>query len=303
MHVLLVGTAAGGGFPQWNCWCRCCRAARSDPESAWSRTQSSVAISSDGCRWFLLNASPDVREQLTRLPSKDVPATVRHVPIEGVLLTDAEIDHSLGIVLLREARHLPLYATAAVHSILDDDSRILPVARAFADVPCTELPLDTPVELLYRDGTPCGLRVEAFEVAAGPPQFALAAGVGHTVGLLVDESVSGRACAFVPGCAELTPPLLARLARADILLFDGTFWHDDELVALGISTRTARELDHLPIAGEGGSLEQLAALPCRHRVYTHINNTNPILLEGSPEHAAVVAAGLTVGYDGLHLAL
>lgn len=225
------------------------------------------------------------------------------MPIEGVLLTDAEIDHSLGIVLLREARHLPLYATAAVQAILDDDSRILPIAHAFADVPCTELPLGAPIELRYRDGTPGGLRVEAFEVPAGPPQFALTAGKGHTVGLLVRESSSGRVCAFVPGCAELTPSIIERLARADILLFDGTFWNDDELVALGISTRTARQLDHMPIGGEGGSLKQLAALPCRHRVYTHINNTNPILLERSPEHAAVVGAGLTVGYDGLHLTL
>lgn len=303
MHVLLIGTAAGGGFPQWNCWCRCCRVARSDPESAWPRTQSSVAISSDGRHWFLLNASPDVREQLTRLPAHSPPSTVRHVPIEGVVLTDAEIDHSLGIVLLREARHLPLYATAAIHTVLANDSRVLKVARAFADVPCTDLPLDAPIDLRRRDGTPAGLSVEAFAVAAGPPQFAPTAGAGHTVGLIVRESESGRVCAFVPGCADLPLSLLDRLARADILLFDGTFWNDDELIALGISSRTARQLDHLPISGEGGSLEQLAALPCRHRVYTHINNTNPILLERSHERAAVVEAGLTVGYDGLRLTL
>jgi pyrroloquinoline quinone biosynthesis protein B len=114
---------------------------------------------------------------------------------------------------------------------------------------------------------------------------------------------SGAVCAFVPGCGDLTPPLLDRLAQADILLFDGTFWQDDELVALGINSRTAREMDHVPIAGPGGSLERIASLPCRHRIYTHINNTNPILLERSPERAAVERAGITVGFDGLHIAM
>lgn len=259
-----------------------------------------MAISRDGRRWFLLNASPDVREQLAWLPSNGMPPTVRHVPIEGVLLTDAEIDHSLGIVLLREATYLPLYATPAVRSVLDRDSRFLSIARAFADMPVTELPLDQAIPVRYRDGVASGLTVEAFAVPAGPPRFAETAAEGHTVGLLVRDQ-EGAACAYVPGCAELTSSLLARLAQADVLLFDGTFWQDDEPVVLGISSRTARQLDHLPIAGQGGSLEQLAKLPCRHRVYTHINNTNPILLEQSPERAAVVQAGLSVGYDGLHI--
>jgi pyrroloquinoline quinone biosynthesis protein B len=218
-----------------------------------------------------------------------------------VLLTDAEIDHSLGIVLLREGKYLPLYATAAIQSVLDRDSRILPVARAFADIPSQELPLDRAIELRYRDGAGSGLSVEAFAVPSGPPEFALAAAPGHTVGLLVRESASGCVCAFVPGCGDLGSPLLERLRLADILVFDGTFWTDDEPVALGISHRTAREMDHLPIAGPGGSLEQLATLPCRYRVYTHINNTNPVLLERSPERAAVAKAGLTVGHDGLHI--
>ena len=123
------------------------------------------------------------------------------------------------------------------------------------------------------------------------------------MGLVLREREGGAVCAFVPGCGDLTAPLLARFAEADILLFDGTFWDDNELAAVGVGSRTARELDHLPIAGPGGSLEQLASLPCRYRVYTHINNTNPILLEHSPERAAVVRAGLTVGYDGLHLTI
>jgi pyrroloquinoline quinone biosynthesis protein B len=301
VHVLLMGTAAGGGFPQWNCWCASCRIARTDPHAAWPRTQSSTAISPDGRRWFLLNASPDVREQLGRLPSNGAPSGVRHVPIEGVVLTDAELDHSLGVVLLREARRLPLYTTSAILAVLERDSRILPVSRAFAEVPHTALRLDEQVDLLDRDGAPSGLTVEAFAVPAGPPKFATGEEAGHTVGLMVREPATGRACAYVPGCGDLDIALLERLSEADILLFDGTFWSDDEMARYGISDRTAREMDHLPISGPGGSLEHLAALPCRHRVYTHINNTNPILLEQSPERAAVVRAGLAVGYDGLRL--
>jgi pyrroloquinoline quinone biosynthesis protein B len=257
----------------------------------------------DGCRWFLLNASPDVREQLRWVRIKDIPVTVRHNPIEGVLVTDAEIDHTLGIVLLREARHLPVYATPAVQSILDRDSRVLPMTRAFGHVPVTDLTLNTPAPLRYRDGSASGLTVEAFSVPAGPPRFARSEAEGHTVGFMLREEASGKVCAFVPGCGDLDAGLLDRLAQADALLFDGTFWADEELIALGIGDRTAREMDHLPISGPGGSLERLAALPCQHRVYTHINNTNPILLEHSPERALVTRAGVMVGYDGLHLTL
>jgi pyrroloquinoline quinone biosynthesis protein B len=303
VHVLLLGSAAGGGFPQWNCWCPCCRVARTDPSAAQPRTQSSAAISGDGCRWFLLNASPDVREQLRWVRTEDTPLTIRHVPIEGVLVTDAEIDHTLGIVLLREAGQLRVYAPRAVQSILDRDSCLLPMTRAFSDVPVTDLLLNTPVPLCYRDGSASGLAVEAFPVPAAPPRFATREDEGHTVGFMLREDASGTACAFVPGCGDLDAALLTRLAEADALLFDGTFWADDELIALGIGDRTAREMDHLPIAGRGGSLEQLAALPCRHRVYTHINNTNPILLEHSPERAMVTRTGVIVGFDGLHLAL
>ena len=223
------------------------------------------------------------------------------MPIEGVLFTDAELDHTLGLVLLREARHLPIFATAAVSATMECDSRILPVTRAFADVPVTELLLDVPQALRNRDGSPSGLSVEAFAVPAGPPRFARSDDLGHTVGMALTDENAGKTCAFVPACGELTPSLLERVARADVLLFDGTFWTDDELIALGIGGRTARQMDHLPISGPGGSLEQLAALSCRHRIYTHINNTNPMLVESSLECAAVRRAGLTIGVDGLEI--
>jgi pyrroloquinoline quinone biosynthesis protein B len=302
VRVILVGTAAGGGFPQWNCWCPTCRASRSDPRRALPRTQSCAAVSGDGERWFLLNASPDIHRQLACLPGP-LPSGIRHQPVGGIITTDAELDHTLGIALLREARRLHLYATAAVRSILETDSRLLPVTRAFAEVSVTELPLDTPVPLICHDGESAGITVQAFAVPAGPPRFASRNGAGHTVGLILEDGVSGRSCAFVPGCGELTPPLLERLGGTDLLLFDGTFWSDDELKRLGIGDRTAREMDHIPVSGADGSLAQLAGVTRPHKVYTHINNTNPMLLEGSPERGAVVAAGLEVGFDGMSFTL
>jgi pyrroloquinoline quinone biosynthesis protein B len=255
-------------------------------------------VSADGERWFLLNASPDVREQLARLPIRP-PAGHRHVPVAGVVATDAELDHTVGILLLREGRALQLYATAAVRTVLERDSSVLPVTRAFADVTAIDLPLGVEVPLCYLGGSGSGLSVEAFAVPGGPPRFAREEIVGHTVGLIVRDARSGGSCAFVPGCGGLDDQLAARLAEADLVLFDGTFWTDDELIALGIGERTARQMDHLPVSGPDGSLVRLGRLPSKYRVYTHINNTNPMLIEDSPERAAVEREGLAVGMDGM----
>ncbi|MBA3345252.1 MAG: pyrroloquinoline quinone biosynthesis protein PqqB [Gemmatimonadales bacterium] len=302
MQVILLGTAAGGGFPQWNCWCPPCRVARDDPSRALQRTQSSAAVSADGERWFLLNASPDVHSQVSTLPIR-APAGARHAPVEGVIVTDAELDHTLGIALLREGRYLQLCATPAVRRILEEDSRILPVTRAFAEVRLIELGVGRSVPLCYRDGIPSGLSVSGFVVPAGPPRFAREAMPGHTVGLFLQDEATGGTCAFVPGCGDLDDSLLRRLGGAELVLFDGTFWTDRELVELGIGERTARQMDHIPISGPAGSLERLSALPSARRVYTHINNTNPILVEGSPERRLVERQGLVVGADGMRFTL
>jgi pyrroloquinoline quinone biosynthesis protein B len=302
LRVILLGTAAGGGFPQWNCWCPICRTGRSDPRRAFPRSQSSAAVSSDGERWFLLNASPDVRNQLACLPGI-IPSEVRHVPIEGIVTTDGEVDHTFGIVLLREARQLQLYATPEVISILTRDSRILPVTQAFAGLEITLLSLDRQIPLRYRGGESSGISVESFVVPAGPPRFAPGAGPGHTVGLVLHDEVTGGSCAFVPGCGDLDHAILDRLAEADLVLFDGTFWTDDELITLKIGDRTAREMDHLPVSGPDGSLARLGHLQGRQKVYTHINNTNPMLLEDSSERATVERAGFIIGADGMSFTL
>jgi pyrroloquinoline quinone biosynthesis protein B len=302
VHVILLGTAAGGGFPQWNCWCPTCRIAREDPARARARTQSSIAFSADGARWFLGNASPDVREQLGRLPRVD-PSGVRHVPVEGIVLTDAELDHTLGIALLREGRHLQIVATPAVIRTIADDSRVLPVTQAFAVVHTVETALGEAMSLDYRDGTPSGLTIEMKAVRGDPPRFSRTEEVGHTVAAFITDSASGKTCAFVPGCGGLGPKLLARLNEAELLLFDGTFWTNDELIRLGISDRTASAMGHVAISGPEGSLAVLSQLDCKQKVYTHINNTNPMLIEGSPERAEAEAAGMLVGMDGMRFEL
>lgn len=302
MHVILLGTAAGGGFPQWNCWCPTCRAARADPSRARPRSQSSIAFSADGARWFLGNASPDVREQLSLLPHGDVKG-VRHVPVEGIVLTDAELDHTLGIVLLREGRLLQIVATPAIRNTIAEDSRILPVTQAFASVLAVEVELGEAVSLDYRDGTPSGLTIEMKAVRGDPPRFARREDVGHTVAVFISDTRTGKSCAFVPGCGGLGPKLLARLDAVDLLLFDGTFWTDDELARLNISDRRALSMGHVPISGAEGSLASLSQLSCGQKVYTHINNTNPMLIEGSAERAAVEAAGVIVGMDGMRFEL
>jgi pyrroloquinoline quinone biosynthesis protein B len=228
---------------------------------------------------------------------------MRHVPVEGIALTDAELDHTLGIVLLREARSLRLYATPPVQSILEQDSRILRMTQAFAEVNVTSLVLGERAELHYREGEPSGIVARAFAVPAGPPRFASASDEGHTVGLMLEDQATGGTCAFVPGCGELTPAVMETLEAADLLLFDGTFWSDGELIRLGIGDRSAREMDHLPVSGPDGSLHRLGGISRPQKVYTHINNTNPMLLEDSPERVAVELAGLSVGHDGMSFSL
>jgi pyrroloquinoline quinone biosynthesis protein B len=180
---------------------------------------------------------------------------------------------------------------------------LLPTTRAFADVSVTDLPCGEPVELRRRDGAASGLTVEAFPVPGDPPRFASADEPGHTIGVIVHDAATGGSLAFVPGCGELDDVVLDRLHRADAVLFDGTFWDDDELRTLGVSERTARAIGHVPIAGPDGSLGRLASLPARTRVYTHINNTNPILLEDSPERRQVRDARVEVGADGMRFTL
>lgn len=293
MWLRVLGSAAGGGSPQWNCACPVCAAVRSG--AGLRRTQSSVAVSTDRRRWFLINASPDVRTQIESFPGLH-PHDDRTTPLEAVLLTDAELDHALGLLLLREARHVTLYATPAVHTTLCAGSGVLRALERYcavewrAVVPGAEVPLT--------DGLSC----RAFEVPTTKrDRFGVGVDHGRVVGYRLTDRRSGGTLVYLPGMQALTPGVRAEIEGCDCLLIDGTCWSDDELVRLGLAAKTSREMGHLPIDGPDGSLAQLPSLGVGRAIYTHLNNTNPILLDGSPERRAVEESGMEVAMDGLEV--
>jgi pyrroloquinoline quinone biosynthesis protein B len=318
MWVRVLGSAAGGGYPQWNCACPVCRAVREGSRPACSRTQSSIAVSCDYRQWYLLNASPDVPAQIESFPALlprggtgstgpagDAP---RGGPVRAVLLTDAELDHTLGLMLLREGRGLEVHATAAAHATLVDGTSLLRALAAYC--PVSWVPVvpgrDTPLG--------DGLSYRAFDAPTTKrPRFGTAGtseggarkeggnGAGRVVGYRVTDVHTGGALVYLPAVQELTAPLHRQLAGCACLLIDGTCWRDDELIRLGAGGKTAREMGHLPISGPGGSLEQLSPLPIDRKIYIHINNTNPILLEDAPERRTLEQQGMEVAVDGLEL--
>ncbi|MCW2506951.1 MAG: pyrroloquinoline quinone biosynthesis protein PqqB [Modestobacter sp.] len=291
----VLGSAAGGGFPQWNCACPSCRAVRDGSRPARPRTQSSIAVSPDQQRWFLLNASPDVRAQLDAFPALH-PHGQRVVPLQAVLLTDAELDHTLGLLLLREARGLVVHATEPTRETLCDGTGLLRTLEAYC--PVQWQPVVPGADVRLADG----LSYRAFDVPTTKrARFGSGNGPGRVVGYRLTDERSGRSLVYLPAVQELTATVRAELEGCSCLLVDGTCWCDDELIRLGVAGRTAREMGHLPISGPGGSLQQLAALPIERTIYVHLNNTNPPLLEDAPERRVVEQHGLEVAVDGLEL--
>lgn len=295
MWVRVLGAAAGGGFPQWNCNCPRCRAVRDGSRPCRPRTQSSVAVSADYRRWFLLNASPDLRAQIESFPALH-PHGLRDSPLQAVLLTDAELDHTLGLLLLREAGRLEVHATAAVHETLCIGTALLHTLGAYTHVEWR--PVAPGREVSLADG----LSYRAFPVPTTKrARFGTGEGEEGVVGYRITNGHTGPALVYLPNAQQLTASVRAHLEGCTCLLFDGTCWQDDELIRLGIAGKTSREMGHLPIAGAEGSLEQLAPLPIERKIYIHINNTNPILLEDAPERRIVEEHGLEVAADGLEL--
>jgi pyrroloquinoline quinone biosynthesis protein B len=295
MWVRVLGSAAGGGFPQWNCGCPNCRAVRDGSRPCRSRTQSAIAVSADYQRWFLLNASPDIRNQIESFPALR-PGDGRVTPLRAVLLTDAEIDHTLGLLLLREGRSLELHATAPVRETLCEGTAILRTLEAYCPVTWRPVVPGEDVSL----GT--GVSYRAFDVPTTKPQrFRAGREEGRVVGYRLADAATGRALVYLPGVQDLTASVRAQLDGCTCLLVDGTCWRDDELIRLGMGGKTARAMGHLPIDGPAGSLEQLSSLPIERKIYVHINNTNPILLDDAPERRAVERQGMEVAADGLEV--
>src|SRR3954447_4752635 len=297
MRVAILGSGARGGFPQWNCHCPTCAAARAG--GALPRTQSSIAVRGGDGPWFLANASPDARQQLESLSAGRVNG-LRATPVAGVLLTDAEIDHTAGLMLMRESgTPLRVYGSDGVRRALTDGYPVLPILERYCGVEWRALEEGRPLAL---EGST--LEVEPFPAGGDAPLYLTGTGEElEATGLVFRDSATGGVLTYVPGLAPLDDDVLARLAGSDAVLVDGTFWRDDELAQLGISTRSARDMGHVPLSGPDGSLAALARLDGPRKILVHLNNTNPVLLEGSPEREAVVGAGVEVAYDGLEVEL
>ena len=303
MRVRVLGSGAGGGFPQWNCNCDNCRGFRSGSLRAKARTQSSIALSADGARWYLINASPDIRQQINAFDGLFPDRTPRGTPIQAILLTNADIDHIAGLLSLRESQPLCLYSTQQVREWVLESNAVFR-ALCLSPTQCTWKTVSTSGqhELIGVDGKDSGLRYQAFAVPSKPPAYLMglvSQWSEETVGYKIIDGYSGRSLAYVPGIKQLDAAVAAMLGSCDCFFFDGTCWFDDELVAQGIAQRTALSMGHLPISGPDGSLAQLAGLRSVRRIYLHINNTNPLLIEDSPERRAVEEAGWEVAFDGM----
>jgi pyrroloquinoline quinone biosynthesis protein B len=297
LTAIVLGAAAGGGFPQWNCRCSVCRLAWEGDPRVRPRTQAGLSVSADGVRWTLFNASPDLRAQLAATPALH-PRALRGSPIEAVVLTGAEIDQTAGLLSLRERQPFTLIATEQTLGALAGN----PMFGALAGEVVTRRAIapNTPFML------PGGLSAELFKVPGkvplylerGTPETSVESGANVGVEIKAD----GATLMFVPGAAAMTQALRERLSRAGVILFDGTLFTDDEMIRSGTGEKTGRRMGHMPIDGADGSLAALAGLGKR-RIYVHINNTNPILIDGSPERQRVEAAGWEVAADGLEIDL
>lgn len=292
----ILGAAAGGGLPQWNCGCANCQAARRGEIP--SLTQSSLAVSGDGVSWAILNASPDIRGQLTATPELH-PTGPREVPIRSVLLTNGDIDHVAGLLTLREQQPFTLVATPEILAVIAAN----PIFDALAPAKVTRRPLalDTEVEIAP------GLTAELFAVPGKVPLYMEGAEAEVRTDLIGEQTVGahlragGRDIFHIPGCARVTPALARRLDGAALVFFDGTLWQDNEMVRSGVGTKTGRRMGHISMSGEDGSIAALAPLSIGRRVFVHMNNTNPVLRPNSPERAEAEAAGWTIGQDGMEI--
>ncbi len=308
LTVIVLGSSAGGGLPQWNCNCPQCAAARAGDPRVPPRSQSSIAVSADGERWLLCNASPDVRTQLAHTPALH-PRALRHSPIAAVALTNADIDHATGLLILREGGAPPVYCTARTERALTEGLRVLPALASYGEVtvrPLTPGAAD-PTIICDRSGDDIGVRLRVFTVASKPPPYMLplltraeAADLhaGDTVGFELSSADGASTAVYVPGVLDLDEPLRARLSSASLVLIDGTFFTDDEMIASGASKKTSRMMGHAPLSGEGGLLAFLGTVTGPRKALVHINNSNPALRADSPERWRIEEQGVALSGDG-----
>ena len=308
LRVVVLGVAAGGGIPQWNCGCAVCLAARTEHPELGS-TQASIAISADGDHWFLINASPDLRQQLIATPQLHPQAgELRHSPVSGVVLTNGEIDAIAGLLSMREGWPFTIYAHPKVLSILKANS-IFNVLNE-KNVKRQGIEVDKAFEPALPDGAPSGIEILPFEVPGkgawyleGKTHPAGGDGAGDTLGLRIVDKASGKYFYFLAACARVTDDLKSRLAGAALVFFDGTVWRDDELIAAGLGNKTGQDMGHISMSGDQGAIESLKGVDIGAKVFLHINNSNPALLHGSAERKTAEQAGWQIPADGMEITL
>lgn len=307
MRVRILGSAAGGGFPQWNCACPNCRALRAGTFQGKARTQTQVAVSADGKSWFLLGASPDLRAQIEATPDlqpRGEGNAVRESPIAGVVLLNADVDHVLGLLMLREFQPLRVYTTESIRRVVrEDNSMFAMLERVPNQVAWSDFTAGATFSLLDPAGHDSGIRCRALSLGDHYPAYLgesrrseVTSGEA-SLGLMV-ESSSGKRLAYLPAVPALSAELLTAMASAEVVLFDGTFWSDDELIRLQGSGQTAWKMGHIPVSPANGSLDELAVVAGPRKIYVHINNTNPMLNEAGPEYATVRKRGWEIAEDG-----
>ena len=303
MQIRVLGSAAGGGLPQWNCNCRNCDGVRKGTVRVRPRTQSSIALSADGRDWILFNASPDVLSQLRGFPRLQPGRAIRDTAVRAIVLIDAQIDHTTGLLMLREGGRLSVYCTPQVREDLTRGNPVFGVLEHFCGVDWHAIAPDPGAA--FRIAGAEALSFTAVPLKSKPPPYSPHRNdprPGDNIGVRVVDARTRCSLFYAPGLGEIEPHLRPFLAEADCVMLDGTFWTEDELVRLGVSKKLARDMGHLPQSGAGGMLEVLKPLAAR-KILIHINNTNPILDEDSPERAVLDAAGIEVAYDGMEIEL
>ncbi|MBC7945455.1 MAG: pyrroloquinoline quinone biosynthesis protein PqqB [Burkholderiales bacterium] len=304
MKVRVLGAAAGGGFPQWNCNCPNCDGLRKGTIKATARTQSSIAITGDNVNWVLFNTSPDILAQLKAFPALQPARALRDTAITAIVLMDSQIDHTTGLLMLREGKPLELYCTDMAREDLTTGNPLFNILGHYCSVNWHRLPTET-ASSFQIDGVP-HLSFSALPLKSAAPPYSPHRNDPHegdNIGMRITDTRSGKSLFYAPGLAEVEPHLREFMENADCLLVDGTFWTDDEMIKLGVSKKRGREIGHLPQSGEAGMMAALKQFPKPRKVLIHINNTNPILNENSSERAELNATGIEVAYDGMEIIL
>lgn len=304
MKILILGSAAGGGFPQWNCNCRNCRGVRDGTVRAQPRMQSSIAVSADSVNWILINASPDILIQIRSLPQLHPLRGPRDARFGAVILVDSQIDHTTGLLMLREGERLSVYSTANVREDLQTGNPILRVLESYCGVEWHRVPIEpgSGFEVTGIDA----LRFSALPVAGKAPPYSPhrdAPRAGDNIALVIEDRRARKSLFYAPGLAEVDASVAAAMRRADCVLVDGTFWTDDEMIRQGVGRKLAAAMGHLAQSGPHGMLAHLAQFDGPHKVLIHINNTNPILDEDSAERRELTQAGVEVAFDGMEIEL